>query len=343
MRLGEVKGVFRQKRFYAALAALIILFIMPLVTSRPFIMDIFIMTFLWAFLAGAWNVLGGYVGQFSLGPSAFFGIGAYTSSLLFIWLGVPPLIGMVVGAILSSGVALVIGYPSFRLRGHYFVLITLAFAEVLRIAFLNWRLVGGAYGVWMPVIHPDSLYNFQFHTTKAPYYYIVLISLLLELILVYKIEKSKIGYYFKAIREDEDAAEALGISAAKYKLVAAVISSALFAIGGTFFAQYVLIIRAPDIMTLDRTLSIVFPAIIGGMGTTMGPILGSFILTPIDYIIRASLGGLYRGVHMILEGVFLMVIVIIMPSGIMGLLKRKTYAGKAAKTSRISLEKGGAE
>jgi branched-chain amino acid transport system permease protein len=177
-----------------------------------------IMIFLYGALATAWNIIAGYCGQISLGQAVFFGVGAYTSSLLFKETGLTPWAGMVAGAVLAVIVSQIIGYPVFRLRGHYFAIATIAVGEIVQALVVNWDAIGGARGVFLPIKRPDSLLNFQFHQSKAFYYYIALGLLLLAVGVTRLIERSRRGYYFRAIREDQEAAAALGVNVAREKL-----------------------------------------------------------------------------------------------------------------------------
>ena len=182
----------------------------PAVFTLPFPRHVMIMIFLYGALATAWNIVAGYCGQIALGQAVFFGAGAYTSSLLFRELGLTPWAGMIAGAVVAVLVSQIVGYPVFRLRGHYFAIATIAVGEIVQALIVNWDAIGGARGVFLPIKRPDSFVNFQFHQSKAFYYYIALGLLLLALGVTRLIERSRLGYYFRAIREDQDAAAALG-------------------------------------------------------------------------------------------------------------------------------------
>jgi len=175
-------------------AALAFLIVLPLV-SPPFAQHVMILTFLFAMCGVAWNVMGGYAGMFSFGQAAFFGIGAYTSSFLLLTFRVSPWIGLVVGGVISSLLAAAIGYPCSNLRGHYFAIASIASAEIIRIVFTNWQMVGAAEGLTIPMLK-ESLAHFMFHSSKLPYYYIILAFLLLALAVCRRVSTSKMGYYF---------------------------------------------------------------------------------------------------------------------------------------------------
>jgi branched-chain amino acid transport system permease protein len=234
----------KKLRFYILTILVLIFFIVPNVVGDH-LLHILIMIFLYAYLGNCWAILGGYTGQLSLGHSTFFGIGAYTSTLLFMKFGLSPWLGMVCGGLLGMAVGLFIGYLAFRygLKGVYFAIVTLAFSVVLKEIALNWKLTGGAMGLLIP-LQGISVTVFQFED-KRVYYYIILLFFMLILFITRSIEKSWIGSYFVAIREDDEAAESLGVPLTKYKLIAVTISSFMTAMGGTFYAQYFLFID-PD-------------------------------------------------------------------------------------------------
>ena len=237
-----------RRALLAGLGAVLVAF--PWVFVQPYPRDVMIRIFLYALLAQAWNLLGGYCGQVSLGSAVFFGIGAYTSSVLSLWWGVSPWLGMLAGMALAVLVSQAIGYPCFRLRGHYFAIATIGIGEIVQTVAINWDAIGGARGIWLP-IKPETLVNFQFHRAKWAYYYVALALLAAVFGLTAVIERSRLGYYFRAIREDPDAAESLGVPLTRYKLLAIAASAAFTALGGTFYAQYVLFIdpgvRLPDV------------------------------------------------------------------------------------------------
>jgi len=303
-------------KVYVPLTFAILLGAVPSITSNSYALHLLIIILFHAVLSEAWNILGGFAGQFSLGHAAFFGLGAYSSTLLFISWRTSPWLGMFIGAGFAVASSLFIGFLCFRLRGPFFSLVTIAFGEVLRLLFLNWgALTGGPVGLLVPLMG-DSPINFQFLSRK-PYYYIIFFIMLAVTCVTYKIRNSQIGLYFIAIREDEDAAQSLGIDIVRYKLIALAVSVFFTAIAGTFYAQYILFLHPDSAMSLDFSVEIALPAIIGGMGTICGPLIGSFILTPISEFIRALLGGGYAGVYLIIHGGILILTVLSAPSGVL--------------------------
>ena len=288
----------------------------------PYFLEILISVLLFAYLGSAWNILGGYAGQFSFGHAAYFGIGAYTSTLLFLRLGVSPWLGMVAGGCAGGGVRSGAGYLSFRygLRGPYFSLVTLAFAEMLRVVAVNTKAVGSSLGLVIPSREPAP-WSFVFGG-KLPYYYVILAMALGAVWITRRLERSKLGYSLRAIRENEDAAEAAGVDALGMKLRAMALSSFLTALGGTFYAQYFAYID-PTI-TFGPAVSIqgLLQAIVGGAGTVLGPLLGSFVLTPISELSRAAIRG-RAGVDVMVYGLVLILVISFLPNGLMGWVRRR--------------------
>lgn len=272
---------------------------------------------LFGYLGMAWNILGGYAGQFSFGHAAFFGIGAFTSTLLQIHAGVNPWIGIFLAGVAGLLLGLFIGSLSFRygLRGPYFALAMLALAEMLRVVAVQWMSVRYPLGIVIP-LKGDSFWDFQF-SSRVPYYYIILSMLAIVLYLIRVIEGKRIGSYFKAIRENENAAEILGINLFKYKLLAMALSSSLTAMGGTFYAQYYLTIDEEAAFGVGVSIEILLGPIIGGAGTVFGPLLGAGILETLSEGTRNLLGG-YSGVHLMLYGAILVFVIIFLPKGILG-------------------------
>lgn len=311
---------------------MIILGFSPLIVRNPFYVHIFVMTFFYAAMSGAWNLIGGYGGQLSLGHTAFFGIGAYTSTLLFLNFGISPWIGMWAGGLLAALTSAGIGYPCFRLRGPFFALATIAFAEVLRILGMYWRdLTKGGVGLLIPSQPSPS--NFMF-SGKVPYFYIAFALMIVVIFISTRVERSRRGFYLRALGEDEDAAEASGVRTARSKLFAMVISAFLTALGGTFYAQYLLFIDPDIVFSIHFSIQLALLAIIGGVGSVAGPIIGSFILTPLDVFLRGWLGGLYAGVSFLVYGLTLIVVVILMPFGVWVWLKPR-YQSVLAKFPEI--------
>jgi branched-chain amino acid transport system permease protein len=306
-------------RFYFPLALVVFLFILPILPQKTYYQDLILMIFFWGTLAAAWNLVGGFAGQISLGHTAFFGIGAYTSTLLWLKFGLSPWLGMFAGAGLAILVAIGIGVPCFRLRSHFFALATIAFAEVLRYIASYWRgLTEGGVGLLIPF--RPALGSFMFRG-KLPYAYIALGLMLLIILVSSIIRNSRFGFYLVSLREDQDAAETLGVNTSRCKLIALIISVFFTAVVGTFYAQYLLFIDPDSVFSLPFSIELALLTIIGGLGTVIGPIIGSFILTPLDILLRGWLGGISAGLNFIVYGIVLVVAVIYFPRGIAGWLQ----------------------
>jgi branched-chain amino acid transport system permease protein len=304
----------------AAAAAVAVLLALPAVLSG-YALTIFVLIFFYASLAQAWNILGGYAGQLSAGHAAFVGIGGYTSALLF-ERGVTPWIGMFVGAILAAALGAVIGYLGFRfgLRGFYFVLLTVAFAEICRILASNVEAVGGAIGLYITFTGDPR--HFQFRDPRA-YYYIALGFMLVATGVAALLERRRPGIYLTAIREDETACEAVGVDTFRYKMLAMVVSSFLTGLAGTFYAFQNFSLQPGAVFGIPLSVEILIRPIIGGAGTLLGPILGSFILTPLAELSRQFFGqsGLH-GAHLIVYGLLLVAVVLFLPQGAYPYLRR---------------------
>ncbi len=304
---------------YVPLALVVFLFILPILPRNPFYEDLILMIFFWGTLAAAWNLVGGFAGQISLGHTAFFGIGAYTSTLLWLKFGLSPWFGMLAGAGLAILVAIGIGVPCFRLRSHFFALATIAFGEVLRHVASYWRgLTQGGVGLLIPF--KPEIGNFMFRS-KIPYAYIALGLMLLIILVSYIIRNSRFGFYLISLREDQDAAETLGVNTSRCKLVALIISVFFTAVAGTFYAQYLLFIDPDTVFSLPFSIELALLTIIGGLGTVIGPIIGAFILIPLDVLLRGYLGGISAGLNFIVYGIVLVVAVIYFPHGAAGWLR----------------------
>jgi branched-chain amino acid transport system permease protein len=297
-------------------AVLAFFIVLPLVSS-PFGQHVMILTFLFAMCGVAWNVMGGYAGMFSFGQASFFGIGAYTSSFLLLTFRVSPWIGLAAGGIISSLLAAAIGYPCSKLRGHYFAIASIAFAEIVRIVFTNWQMVGAAEGLTIPMLK-ESLAHFMFHSSKLPYYYIMLAFLLLAVAVCHWVSTSKMGYYFRAIKESHEIAQVLGVDVVRYRLYAIMISAFLTSMAGTFYAQYILYIDPDSVMILQISVQIVLVAMLGGASTVLGPVVGAAVLVPLSEYSRAWLGYKGTGMDMIIYGTLITLISMYQPNGVWG-------------------------
>ena len=298
----------------AALLAVGVLVALPWVASS-YAITVLIFIFFYAYLGQAWNIVGGYAGQLSAGHAAFVGVGGYAAALLSVHTGLTPWIGMWIGGGLAAALGAVIGYLGFRfgLRGFYFVLLTVAFAEICRVVALNVDAVGGALGLY--ITFTGNPRQFQFQDNRV-YYYVALVLMLGATALVWVLEHHRLGAYLTAIRQDEGACEALGVDTFRCKMLAMVLSSFLTGVGGTFYAFYLFSLQPNAVFGIPLSVEIIIRPIVGGAGTVLGPILGSFILSPLAEISRtyfAQGGG--NGAHLIVYGLLLIAVVLFLPQG----------------------------
>jgi branched-chain amino acid transport system permease protein len=293
--------------------------ILPLLVSSAFVMDICIRILLFAFIGVAWNLVGGYAKQLSLGHAAYFGLGAYTSTILLIHYGVSPWIGMLAGGIVAMAASLPIGALCFRLRGPYFAIATIATAQVLMLLFLKFRdFAWGAEGTTIPNFG-DSPLMMQFDG-KAPYYYIVLVLLAVSLAVTWLIEHSWMGYYLVAVGEDEDAAEAIGVDALRIKRNIYLISAFFTALAGTFYVQYIYFIDPNTAFSFNVSVEAALVSIIGGIGTLWGPVVGTVLLEATSALLQSWLGGGHGGVQLTVYSLILLAVILYRPTGLIGVL-----------------------
>jgi len=309
----------------ACILAAIIALGLPLVIRSATYLHILVLLYFYAYLTTSWNLVGGFAGVLPLGHAAFVGIGAYASTVLFLQYGISPWIGMIVGGILATIVGILIGLPTFKMRGAYFALATIAFAEGIRVMIENIDRLGpfvlnGPRGLQIPPLNL-GLGNFLF-AGKEPYYYIILFMLAAVLMLTYSISRSKLGYYLNAGGEEPEAAMALGVNVARAKLIAMAISSFLTALAGTFYAQFTLYIHPKSVVSLDLSFEIAFIALIGGRGSIAGPVLGALLLRPVSDFSRIYFGDTLPGLHLVIFGVVLILVMIYQPRGLQEPLTR---------------------
>jgi branched-chain amino acid transport system permease protein len=298
---------------------IVVMLILPYLVKSSFAVEIFIRVLLFSFIGTAWNLLGGYAKQLSLGHAAFFGLGAYTSTLLQIDFGISPWIGMVAGGLVGMLASLPIGWLCFRLRGPYFTIATIATAQVLMLIFLKFRdFAWGAEGTTIPNLgHAPLMMQFE---SKIPYYYIVLGLLSVALIITARIERSRMGYYLVAIGEDEDAAEAIGVDVPRIKRNIYMVSSFLTALAGTFYTQYIYFIDPQTAFNFNVSIEAALVSIVGGIGTLWGPVIGTVLLETTSALLQSWLGNSIGGVQLTIYALILMAVILWRPTGIMGYL-----------------------
>ena len=293
---------------------------LPWLLQSEYLLNFAIMALFYAFLGQAWNVLGGYGGQFSFGHAAFFGTGAYTASILQVTFGVNPWVAFVLAGVSGGGMGLIVGFLSFRfgLKGAYFALVTLAFAEVLRILASAVEFTGAGVGILVPL--QQTAANFQF-ADKTGFYLIALALVVLGLIVTARLENSRFGARLIAVRENEDAARALGVNAFDIKLKAITLSGAMAGLAGSFYTQYFLYLDPTIAYGPAISVEALLVPIIGGTGTLFGPLLGSGVLHSISEIAQHLTAGA-PGLNLVIYGAIMVLMVLFLPSGLWGLVAR---------------------
>jgi branched-chain amino acid transport system permease protein len=293
--------------------------LVPLVVSSGFWLNFLIMVFYASVLGQAWNLLGGYGGQFSFGHAAFFGTGAYAVAVLQVQLGVNPWLAFGAGIVFGAAMGLLIGFLCFRygLKGSYFALVTLAFAEVLRILSNSVPFTGAGVGILIPLERTAA--NFQF-ADREGFYYVALLLCGAALALAWWLERSRFGAWLVAVRDNEEAARALGVDVFRVKLAAITVSGALMAAGGGFYAQYFLYLDPYIAFGPAVSVEALLVAIVGGLGTVFGPLLGAGVLHLVSELARELLGEV-PGLQMVLYGLILILMVLFLPNGLFGLAR----------------------
>jgi branched-chain amino acid transport system permease protein len=315
----------RRRELWIGAVVLVALALLPLPIHDVYTLNLIIITLLFAGFAQAWNVLGGYCGQISLGHSLYLGIGAYVSTMLYLNLGIPPTIGMFAGGAVAGLCALLVGWPCFRLSGHYYAIATVVVGEIGYQLFLNWDFVGAATGLYVP-FHGDSVIQLQFRTSKLPFLYVSLAFLTVTWVVAWLVEGSRWGFSWRAVRDDVVAARSLGVRVFPSKMAAAAISGGLTGIGGAIYAQYVGYIDPDSIMSGQLSILIALPAVLGGVGTLWGPLLGAALLTPLSELTRSYLGGSGQGVDLMIYGGLIVVVSLARPAGLVSLFGTRKAA-----------------
>jgi len=293
----------------------------PLVVTNNYYLDSIIVIFFWGSMAAAWNLVGGYAGQLSLGHTAFFGIGAYASSILFARYALTPWLGLLVGAALATVFAVFVGLVCFRLRGPFFALVTIAFAEVGLIVASSLRdLTKGTEGFNIPF--RPAFENMLFRG-KVGYFYLFLGYAVLLYVISRAVEQSKLGYSLIAFREDEEAARMLGVPTVRVRLIALGASAALTAVGGTLYAQYYQFLDPASTFGINFSIQVALLTMVGGIGTAVGPFFGALLMTPLGQFFRAWLGGGAAGLYLALYGIALILVVLFLPHGIVPEVRRR--------------------
>jgi branched-chain amino acid transport system permease protein len=308
-------------------AVLVLLFaVLAALVAAPWFADDYVLTVLivilyFAYTGQAWNVMMGFAGQLSLGHAIYVGLGAYTTAALYVHFGVGPWLGMPAAILVSMTCGAIIGFLAFRfgVGGVYFAILTIAFAEFARIGFEHFGWVGGTAGFFLPVANYTQNDLWQLRGAPVMFYYVILMLTALAFVLCHALLRSRMGYFWQAIREDETAAQALGIDTFRYKMYAVVISAAMTAPAGMFFAFYYNNLFPDQTFFILRSIEIILGPIIGGIGTLFGPIIGAFLITGLSEALQELLTWLGfdpPGAKRVFYGVCLLVVVMILPDGI---------------------------
>jgi len=313
-----------KKRFIPFAAVLIIGLLVPVFVTNSFYMQSMIFIVLYMYWASSWNILGGYAGLFALGNGLYIGVGAYVAAVLFVHYGITPWIGMVIAGLMAGVLSIVIGYPVFKLKGIYYALATCALMVVFELVFNNEMTIfgivtGGPNGLRFPMT--GSALDMQF-SSRNGYFYIALALLIIVLLVSDRIEHTKMGYYFRSIRANQDAAASLGVHVLRYKLTAHFISAFFTAVGGAVYATTFLYVHARTVFGIDLSFAIVLFCVVGGTNTLWGPVIGAILMVPIQQALRIAAGAELAAMSSLIYGVVLCIVILFMPDGILGAVKK---------------------
>jgi branched-chain amino acid transport system permease protein len=316
------------KRTHIGLAILAALLVALPAFVGSYALSVATLILYFAYTGQAWNVMMGFAGQLSLGHALYVGLGAYATAALYVHFGIGPWLGLPAAIAIAVAAGAVIGFLAFRfgVGGVYFAILTIAFAEFARIGFDHFRWVGGSSGFFLPVANytRNDLWNLRGNPTM--FYYVMLALTAAAFVLCHVLLRSRVGYYWQAIREDETAARSLGIDTFRYKMYAVVISAGMTAVAGVFFAFYYNNLFPEQVFHISRSIELILGPIIGGIGTLFGPIIGAFLLTGMSELMQellALLGLDAPGAKQVFYGVCLLVVVLALPDGIWPWLARK--------------------
>ena len=310
------------RQWKLVLAGFVLIAAWPLLVHDVFYQRVGALVLLAAISASAWNLLGGYAGQVSVGHAVYFGTGAYAALVVYTEWGWPPIAGAPVGMLVSMAIGLVVGTPTFRLRGHYFSMATIAAAELARILASNWPLLGAAVGLMGPP-RPRSLADLSF-ISPVPYHYLFLAVLTVLLALTAGMQRSRPGYYLAAIRGGDRAARSLGVPVLRYKLYALMLSAAFTSLAGSLYAVMVGFIDPDSALGILISVKMLIVAALGGAGTLFGPLIGAIILVPLEETTNALFGGGGTGITFIIYGAIIVLVARFQPGGVAELWRSAT-------------------
>ncbi|MBC2734757.1 MAG: branched-chain amino acid ABC transporter permease [Desulfobacteraceae bacterium] len=326
----------KNKLYIIGAFVFLVLLIIPLFYESTFVLHMYTLIFFYTALTAAWNIPA-FGGQLSLGHASFFGIGAYTAAILYVNYGVSPWIGIVAAAAAAMVGGLVLSLPLIRLRGPFFTLASIAFAEVLRMIAIDWRsLTNGSVGINIPF--KPSLMNLTFQS-GMPFYYISLALAVGVVYLTYRIRSSALGFHLRAAASDDEAAKALGVNTTLTHFIALMWSSGITGVLGLFYVFYIYVLEPQTFFSLDLfSLQPALNGIIGGMGTVWGPVIGAILMTPLGEFLRFYLGTIQQGLNFVVYGLVLVLTVRFIPGGIVSLLTPMIKRKKAKKTANLPKE-----
>ena len=309
-------------------AAFIALLLIAPRFAGDYLLTVLIVILYFAYAGQAWNIMMGFAGQLSLGHAIYVGLGAYTTAALYVHFGVAPWIGSLAAIPVAMACGAIIGFLAFRFRvaGVYFAILTIAFAEFARIGFDHFTWVGGSAGFFLPVAQYTSNDLWNLRGSPAMFYYVILALTVVGFLLSHVLLRSRMGYFWLAIREDEEAARALGIDTFRYKMAAVVISAGMTSLAGVVFAFYYNNLFPEQVFHISRSIELILAPIIGGIGTRFGPILGAFLLTGLSEsmtVLMAAFGFDVPGAKQVFYGICLLVVITALPDGVWPWLARR--------------------
>jgi branched-chain amino acid transport system permease protein len=313
-------------------AALLAVLLAALVAApwmvNDYLLTVLVLILYFAYTGQAWNVMMGFAGQLSLGHALYVGLSSYVAAMLFTRLGVGPWLGLLAAIPLAAACGAIIGYLAFRFRvaGVYFAILTIAFAEFARIGFDNWGFVNASSGLFLPVKQYAHNDLWQLRGSPTMFYYVILAATVLVFVLCHFLIHRRIGYFWLAIREDEEAARAAGIDTFRYKMYAVMVSAAVTSFAGVFYAFFYNNLFPEQVFSISRSIEIILGPIIGGIGTLFGPILGAFVLTGLAETLNAVMSAFgleLPGARQVFYGVCLLLVVVALPDGVWPPLARR--------------------
>jgi branched-chain amino acid transport system permease protein len=324
------------RRTMIVLAVLLAAFVIAPWIVNDYLLTVLIVILYFAYTGQAWNIMMGFAGQLSLGHAIYVGLGAYIAAVLFTRFGIGPWIGLLAAMPVAAACGAIIGFLAFRFRvaGVYFAILTIAFAEFARIGFDHLDIVNASAGLFLPVAQYAHNDLWRLRGNPTMFYYVILAATVLAFILSHLLLRSRMGYYWLAIREDEQAARAAGIDTFRYKMYAVMISAAVTSFAGVFYAFFYNNLFPEQIFNISRSIEMILCPIIGGIGTLFGPILGAFVLTGLAETLNSAMGAFgfdLPGAKQVFYGICLLIVVVALPEGVWPWLARRLGLAKGSQ------------